>query len=360
MNEKANSVLAELMADIPDDYDKREGSVMHTLLAPVAKKLAEYESKIDAGFEDMYADTKSLDKLILKAKERKIEYLDKTKSVIEAVIVLNDGDSLEGGECFFTADGGVRFTVVSISDTGETYLLECEEYGTVGNIESGQLVFDGRGITVISAEIKGIFTYGRNAETIESLRQRYYDSFDSLAFGGNITDYKEKALSVQGVGGVQVRRAWNGGGTVKLVLVSSNYTAIDEDSGIIQSVQNLFDPIVDGEHTGNGIATVEHIVTAVSAGETPVNIVSSIEFEDGVTLDSVLGNAQEALREYFISLCENWADTGKTVVRIGKIESVLSSVGGIIDAYDTTINGSSANIIFSGDNIPVLGTVNGI
>ena len=63
---------------------------------------------------------------------------------------------------------------------------------------------------------------------------------------------------------------------------------------------------------------------------------------------------------YFASLCKAWAENGKAVVRIGKIESVLSSVNGIVDAYDTTINGKTSNIEFSGDYIPVLGTVNGL
>lgn len=358
MTEEAESILAELMANISDEYDKREGSVIYSLLAPVALKLAEYNNKIDAGFDDMHADTASLDKLILKAKERKIEYLDKTKAVVEAVIKLNDSDSLVGGERFFTAENGVKFTIISNSDNGDTYFLECEEYGTVGNVESGQLVFDDRGITVISAEIKRIAVYGRNAETIDSLRQRYYDSFDSLAFGGNVPDYKEKCLSVQGVGGVQVRRAWNGGGTVKLVLVGSDFATVSDN--IVDDVQNLFDPIVDGIHTGEGkYSVIGHTVTVCSADETAINIESIIEYENDASWADVSDGVKTVLLEYFSSLCKTWAESGKAVVRIGKIEAALSSVSGIVDAYDTTINGSSSNIVFNGDSIPVLGTVNG-
>lgn len=356
MTEEANSILAELMTDISDEFDKREGSIVHTVLAPVAKKLVDMENKNNTAFEDINVDTAPLDNLILRAKERDIEYLEAEKSVIKADIELADGDSLDGGERFFTAGSGVYFSVLSAD--GDSYLLECEEYGTVGNIESGTLVFDGRGITVISAEITGVSSYGREAETEAALRQRYYDSLEAFSFGGNIPDYKERCLNISGVGGVQVRRAWNGGGTVKLVLVGNDYGSADEDT--VDSVQKLFDPIVDGVHTGNGIAPIDHIVTVVSAGETPVNVVSTIEFEDGVTLSDINDSVKEALQEYFTLLCETWADTGKTVVRISKIESALSSVSGIIDAYDTTINGSTSNITFSGDDIPVLGTVNGI
>lgn len=358
MTETAQSIYDELLSDIPDDVDKREGSVVHTILAPVAMKLADTENKNSAELSDTYVDTASLDSLILRAKERDIEYLYETKAIIEAVIELADGDSLEGGERFFTADSGIGYIVVSMSDDGTIYQLECEEFGTKGNIERGKLIFDGRGITVKSAEIKGVFTYGRNAETEDSLRQRYYDSLEASAFGGNITDYKEKCLDIPGVGGVQVRRAWNGGGTVKLVLISSDFTAISEESGIIANTQNLFDPDSSGE--GTGLAPIDHIVTVVSAGETPINIVSTIELEDGVLLSDIIEKIREELQLYFSSLCKTWAESGKAVVRIGKIESALSSVDGIIDAYETKINGSTSNIEFSGDNIPVLGTVNGL
>ncbi len=358
MTEKEKNILDELMSGVSDEIDKRSGSVIHTTLAPVAVKFAEIEGQNESVLNEAYADTASLDKLILKARERNIEYHDATKAVIEAVINLADGDTLGGGERFFTHEGNVEYRVSTISDDGSTYLLECEDYGTVGNIENGQLVYDGRGITVVSAEIIGIFTYGRDAETAESLLNRYYESFDAAAFGGNKTDYREKCLEVSGVGGVQVRRAWNGGGTVKLVLVGSDFAAVSVD--IVDDVQNLFDPIVDGVHTGDGVySVIGHTVTVCSAVESAVNIISTIEYEDGISFSDVSEKVKDALEEYFQSVCKAWAETGKTVVRIGKIEAAISSIAGIIDAYDTTINGSPSNLVFDGDSIPVLGTVNG-
>lgn len=359
MTESEKIILDELMSNVSDELDKRSDSVIHTALAPVAIKFAELDRENNAVLDEAYADTASLDKLILKARERNIEYHYATKAVIEAAITIADVDSLNGGERFFTHDGNVEYRVSTISDDGSTYLLECEEYGTVGNVESGQLVFDGRGITVVSAEIVGIFIYGREAETAESLLNRYYDSFDALAFGGNKTDYKEKCLEVPGVGGVQVRRAWNGGGTVKLVLVGSDYAAVSDD--VVGDVQNLFDPIVDGVHTGEGIySVIGHTVTVCSADEINVNIISTIELEDEVAWEDVSENVKEALQEYFSTVCKTWAESGKSVVRIGKIEAAISSVSGVVDAYDTTVNESPSNIVFDGDSIPALGTVNGL
>ncbi len=360
MTEKEKEILNDLLANVSDDIDKRTGSVIYTALAPAAIKLAELENENNAVLDEAYADTASLDNLILKAKERRIEYHDATKAIVEAVINLSDGDSLEGGERFFTQDGKVKYRVVTVSDDGSIYQLECEDYGTGGNIENGQLVFDGRGITVISAEIIGIFEYGRDAETKESLLKRYDDSFNVAAFGGNKTDYREKCLeSVNGVGGVQVRRAWNGGGTVKLVIVGLDYGAVSDE--IVNAAQELFDPIVDGVHTGEGVySVIGHTVTVCSADEVKINIATTIEYENETLWSDVADNVKTALREYLSTVCKTWAENGRAVVRISKIESIISSVSGVVDAYDTTINSSPSNVIFDGDGIPVLGTVNGL
>ena len=357
MTENEKIIFDALMSDVSDNLDKREGSVPHTILAPVAIEFARLERENNAVLDEAYADTASLDKLILKAKERNIEYHGATKAVIEASVILADGDTLNGGERFFTQEG-IVFRVVTVSDDGSVYQLECEDFGTVGNVESGQLVFDGRGITVVSAEIVGVFTYGREAETAQSLLKRYEDSFEVAAFGGNKTDYKEKCFEVNGVGGVQVRRAWNGAGTVKLVLVGTDYSSVSDD--IVDDVQNLFDPIVDGIHTGEGVySVIGHTVTACSAEKTTVDIVSTIEYEDDISWEDVSENVKNALQEYFLSVCRTWAESGRCVVRIGKIEAAISSVSGVVDAYDTTINGSPSNITFDEDSIPVPGTVNG-
>lgn len=360
MTENEKEILNELLENVSDDIDKRTGSVIYTALAPAAIKLAELEHENSAVLDEAYADTASLDNLILKAKERRIEYHDATKAIVEAVINLSAGDSLEGGERFFTQDGKVKYRVVTVSDDGSIYQLECEDYGTSGNIESGQLVFDGRGITVISAEIIGIFEYGRDAETKESLLKRYDDSFNVAAFGGNKTDYREKCLeSVNGVGSVQVRRAWNGGGTVKLVVVGLDYGAVSDE--IVNAAQELFDPIVDGVHTGEGVySVIGHTVTVCSADEVKINIATTIEYENEALWADVADNVKNALREYLSTVCKTWAENGRAVVRISKIESIISSVSGVVDAYDTTINESPSNVVFDGDGIPVLGTVNGL
>lgn len=117
-----------------------------------------------------------------------------------------------------------NYTVTEvISDEEHSYKLMCETAGSESNGYTGQLIPVDyiKGLT--QAEITEILIPGEDEEETESFRQRYLNSFDSQAFGGNIQDYKEKVNAIQGIGGVKVYPVWNGGGTVKLVIISSEY-----------------------------------------------------------------------------------------------------------------------------------------
>lgn len=80
-------------------------------------------------------------------------------------------------------------------------------------------------------------------------------SLKSQAFGGNVADYKEKVNSLAGVGGCKVYRAseWNGGGSVKIVVINSDFKRPSDE--LIENLQNTIDPETNhGE--GLGIAPI--------------------------------------------------------------------------------------------------------
>jgi uncharacterized phage protein gp47/JayE len=97
------------------------------------------------------------------------------------------------------------------AERGEgVYEITCETPGEAGN---------DYGATVIPIEyIEGLETCtvtallipGEDEEDTEVFRQRYFDSLNAQAFGGNRIDYIEKVNAIPGVGGVKVYRAWNG------------------------------------------------------------------------------------------------------------------------------------------------------
>ena len=72
--------------------------------------------------------------------------------------------------------------------------------------------------------MEDILIPGKDTESDDSLRERYFNSYDNQAFGGNQSDYKERVSALAGVGGVKVFRTPSGGGTVGLTIVDSEWS----------------------------------------------------------------------------------------------------------------------------------------
>ncbi|WP_447515594.1 baseplate J/gp47 family protein, partial [Clostridioides difficile] len=71
---------------------------------------------------------------------------------------------------------------------------------------------------------------------------------NSQSFGGNIQNYKDEVNKIQDVGGAKVYPVWDGGGTVKLVIINSNFKVPSSD--LVNLVQEEIDPI---GHQGQGL-----------------------------------------------------------------------------------------------------------
>ena len=239
------------------------------------------------------------------------------------------------------------------------FKMQCETSGVVGNAESGSLIpidyIDG----LQTALLTDILIPGQDEEDVEHLRQRYFNSFDSQAFGGNIADYKEKINAIEGVGGVKIYRAWNGGGTVKAVIIDSTYSK--PSSVLVDKVQTLIDP-VENHGEGLGIAPIGHIVTIAGCGETSVNVQTHITLRNDWTWASIEPNVQTAIDDYFKELAKGWEEADKTdlIVRISQIETRLLDLEGVLDIADTLLNGVAANLSIDKDNVPVRGTVTNV
>ena len=236
-----------------------------------------------------------------------------------------------------------------------TYKMVCETAGSSPNGYIGQLIPVEyiKGLT--SAQLTEILIFGEDEEDTESFRKRYLSSFNSQAFGGNIQDYKNKTNSIQGVGGVKVYPVWNGGGTVKLVIISSEYTAPTDE--LIQNVQTIIDP-VQNQGKGLGIAPIGHIVTVEGVTETTLNITTQITYTEGWSFEDIKDAVNNIIDSYFNELNSNWQDLNNIIVRISQLESRLLDIEGITDIAHTAFNGIEENFVVGENAIVKRGTVN--
>ena len=346
-----DSILNSMLNRASDELDKREGSIIYDALAPAAAELAQMYIDLDVVLQETFGDTSSREYLILRAMERGITPRLATYAVGK-------------GMFNYAVPIGSRFSIDSynykvtelISDLDHSYRMTCETAGAEPNYYIGTMtpIEYIQGLT--TAQLTEIIILGENAEETEGLRKRYFNSFNNQAFGGNREDYIQKVTAIQGVGGCKVYRAWNGGGTVKLVIINSDYGVPSAD--LVTEVQTVIDPTVNSGD-GLGIAPLDHVVTVVGASEQTINITTTITYASGWSFAEAETYINDVLEDYFLELNKTWQGVNNVIVRISQIESRLLDLEGIVDIYDTSINGSTSNYTVDTNSIAVRGSVSG-
>jgi uncharacterized phage protein gp47/JayE len=346
-------ILNRMLSVIDDKVDKREGSLIWTACSAVAAEMAQMYADLDINWNLSFADTATGDALTRRAAEygvnREGPKIAKRKGVFYGQ-----------NNVPFDVPVGSRFSLDALNfitreriGPGE-FIMECEQAGTIGNQVSGQMLpidyIDG----LVRAELTDVLVPGEGEETDEQLRERYFEAMNEPAFGGNIADYKQTINAIDGVGATKVFPTWQGGGTVKCVIIASDWNA--PSSTLVDEVQSTVDPTVN-QGKGLGTAPIGHIVTIAGVQEVAINIEATLTLADGTTLAQVQPLIEQAIENYLLGLRKTWADTGGIIVREALIQAAILSVPGIVDVTNTTLNGSAGNITLTEEEIPVKGTV---
>lgn len=342
-------ILQRMLDRVPSSVDKREGSIIYDALAPAAVELQLMYIEADTILTETYADTASRTYLIKRAAERGITPSAASNSILKGTFNIN----VAIGSRFTLGDLNY---IVTEKITDLQFKLMCETKGAEGNIHIGSLMPIDYIEGLTSAELVEVLIPGEDDEDTELLRSRYFETLESQAYGGNISDYRVKTNALQGVGGVKVYPVWSGGGTVKLVIINSQFGK--PSTALVTAVQNAIDPVAS-QGQGVGLAPIGHIVTVASVTEQAVNITSTITYQSGWVWLDVKSQIEASIDAYFLELNQVWADTTNLVVRISQIETRLLGVAGIIDIAATEINGLQQNLSLGADSIAVRGVVNG-
>ncbi len=347
------NIMDRCLARVSSSVDKREGSIVYDAIAPAAAELAILYIELAYLMDRAFPDTETGEDLTKKCQERSVFRNDAKFAIRKGYFEKADGTScdVEIGTRF--SGGDMNFTVTERIAPGQ-YRLAAEDPGTGGNEYIGNLFPIDYVPDLAAARLADILIPGEDEEGDDALRARYYATLESQAFGGNVADYKNKVDLLPGVGAVNVVPVWNGGGTVKVIIVNSEGGVPSAD--LVASVQEAVDP-VGTKGTGMGLAPIGHVVTVEGVSGTAVSVSFTLTFDSGVTWASVQDAVKAAIQTYFDELIETWADTDGLVVRVSQIETKVLNVSGVIDITGTTINGGTANVTLASNAIPVLGVV---
>ena len=390
-------ILQRMLDRVPDKFDKREGSVIWDTHSPTAIELQILYLELDVILKEAYGDSASREFLILRCKERGIYPHEATKAVLKGVFVPSTIDVTRQR---FRIDE-INYVVTEKIADGE-YKVECETAGKIGNQFFGSMIPIEYIKGLQTAELTEILIPGEDEEETEDLRQRYFDSFNENAFGGNRADYLEKTSAIPGVGRPKVTRVWNTdispadmipkesvetwyneikgtltgevrywldsvfhaakqkklttGGTVLLTIINSEFGVASDI--LIQTVQTIIDP-EGNAGDGYGLAPIGHVVKVESAKAIEISVQTTLTFEPGYGWGNLQTFIEEAVSAYLLELRKEWADTSYLIVRISQIDTRILNVSGIVDVQNTSINGSRDNLNLGKYEIPVLGGVSG-
>lgn len=349
-------ILNRLLDNCPSSVDKREGSIIYDALAPAAIELAKAYVAIDQFLIDTFASTATRPYLILRAEERGLSPKAATKAVVAGAfynIPIEKGTRFFCGTKYFVTDYLIKQT-----DEYYVYALIAEEAGTDSNIANGNLV-PANDITGLKrAEILEIVSYGEDEEDTESFRARYFENVRAAAFGGNITDYKEKCNTMNGIGGCRVTPVWNGAGTVLLTLISSSFGVVSNTR--IREIQEAIMPL-EYPSEGRGIAPIGHNVTVKSVEsltyDFKVNI--SVEEVDSTKYAYFTEKITNSIKNYLLDLRKSWENLKETeniVISVSQIVSrILQENPDILDVdYSTLTISETGTTGTAGQNMEVL------
>lgn len=390
------AILNRMLARIPDEYDKRESSLIWDTQASTANEILLLYVELKTLIANSYGDTAEREFLIYLCGDRGIIPESATNAILKGEFTPTSIDVT--GQRFNI--GEMNYTVIAPID-GEpgSYTVQCEEVGTIGNQYLGDMIpmnyIDG----LETAELTEVLIPGEDEETTDHLRQRYLDSFNEKAFAGNKAAYLALVRAIDGVGDVKVTRVWNGdinpasmiptdavttwynglsvtgevkawidavyaaalakkltvGGTVLITIVDSDDYGV-ASSTLVQTVQNAIDPESDAGE-GEGLVPIGHVVTVQSASGVTINVTTDITFEQGYSWSNLGTAITKAVSDYLLELRTYWANGSNTVVRIAQIESRILAITGVADIADTEINGEASNLTLGEYEIPVMGGV---
>mgnify|MGYP002799102633 FL=1 len=369
------AIQEDMLGQVPDDLDKRQGSMIQTAIGPVAWYLEGTYMILDQIQTNSNPQTAVGEALDLITITRGISRNAARAAVRKGTFNV----PIPSGSQFKTINGAASLIFISgdavtneSSEGNYVYLLTCATPGSAGNSYTGAIL----PITVISgltsASIGAIETAGTDEETDESLRSRYFASFDVASFGGNISAYRNTIVAIDGVGAVQVYPTWNGGGTVLCSILGSDFKPAIPAT--IQEVQNIICPSEDGGSTpspnGYGMAPIGAAVTITTGTELTLDITCDIQFQSGIQNGPEVYQEQikEHIQDYINEVMADWGAPLKSqkieysvVIYISRIIYSILQIAEIVNVSNVQINGSGNDVVLTETSalqqVPVLGTV---
>lgn len=322
---------------LPEDMDKREGTLAYILASATAMATREMYDYIENEKKDCFVDTATRGSLQRLCAIAGIERRSKTKALVK----IEGGNGLRVGDIVSGED--LSYTIVSVNN--EYFTAEANTPGTIGNSYIGEVVCENRSDIEETIKITSIIAMGEDDEDDDRLRKRFIERARCPVCPGNVSYYKELIDTIPGVGGRRIIPAADGAGTVRVVITDPEYNVASDD--LVNYVKELLDP-KETEGLGYGLVPLGHKVSVESVEKVDVRIVVDIT---GVTTDAYyLRLARSKLPLIFKEINKTWDTKSHIVLWDRVIEDCLFELG-VDDVNVVSINGNTNRLILEPNQI---------
>lgn len=186
--------------------------------------------------------------------------------------------------------------------------------------------------TAIGAELdwlgKDLDEPRKQNEDDELYRMRMKDKTMRPVTGGNINHYVYWAKQIEGVGNAKCIDCWDGGGTVKVIVLSSS-TGIPSEQ-VLQDVREYIE----------GVRPVGAQVTVAAAKPRAVQVSATLELNAGYRPELVQAAIADVLTSYLTGI----AYTDDLNLSYHRMGALMFNVDGVANVVDYTVNNGKETI----------------
>ncbi|EQK39812.1 baseplate J-like family protein [[Clostridium] bifermentans ATCC 638] len=325
--ESLDSIKGRMLDNLGSDLDKREGSFISDMYAPMSVELAKAYMEMDNVHSIMFVNDAFGEDLDNKANEfgvfRKLG--DRAKGTLRFVGI---NDTLIPRNMDVFTDGGYKFITTSQAYIKNGYAnieVEADLVGEVYNVEANtkwQLPFD---VSVNEVVNDKAFTGGLDIENDEEFRIRFFDVVRNPRTSGNKNDYEFWAKEINGVYNAEVYPLWNGNSTVKVVASGEGRKPLNNET-----LQACTSYIKEKHPIGAN-------VTVVTTTLFNISISTTITIEEAFDTETVKKAVEVSIRDYIDKCIGN--------IYRNKLGAKILSVEGVIDYTVLTINNKADSVI---------------
>ena len=345
----ANEILTDLLAAMPDSYQKTVGYPTHDLLAAAALRMQGTDEEVAAMRAALDPENLAggdLDRYVFPRAG-----LERRQATFATGVLTVTGTGTVQQGALFESGGGIQFAASeTVQITGEGQVpVTCRVDGAAGNLPA-------HSITQMPVTLQGISacdnpeptTGGYDEEDDAAYYARYLLKIRTPATSGNIYHYQSWALEVSGVGAVQVFPLARGPGTVDIVLIDSTGQPAPPD--LVQQVQDYIDPGGTGEGYGQAPIGAQCLVEAATGTE--IALSATVFKLDTAEQETVTTGIKAAVGAYLAEIAFQ-----QDYVSLARITERILAVEGVRDLESLTLNGGTDNVHLDERACAVLGEV---